>query len=180
MLKKWERDIERGQLAQPGEETFLSAAVSYMKAGGERRPMQPLLDHFAATPLRLIDQAAIDAAAVALMPDATSATRNREVYTPVSAVLKRAGVEFQIKRPKGWRGKILRKWLWPEQAFGIFEAARSFDPEFAVFIEGLCYRVCGCRSGWPCTATTCGYPKPLRSCRIVRMATPSRSIYLPF
>jgi integrase len=139
ILKKWEREVERGQLAEPGEATFLSAAVSYMEAGGDRRPMQPLLDHFGETPLRLIDQAAIDAAAVALMPDATPATRNREVYTPVSAVLERAGVEFKIKRPKGWRGKIVRRWLWPEQAFGIFEAARSFDPEFAIFLEGLCY-----------------------------------------
>jgi len=139
ILKKWEREIERGQLAEPGETTFLSAAVSYMEAGGERRPMQPLLDHFGETPVRLIDQAAIDAAAVTIMPDATAATRNREVYTPISAVLKRAGVEFKIKRPKGWRGKIIRKWLWPEQAFRIFEAARSFDPEFAIFIEVLCY-----------------------------------------
>jgi integrase len=139
ILKKWEREIERGQLAEPGEATFLSAAVSYMEAGGERRPMQPLLDHFSETPLRLIDQSAIDAAAVAIMPNATPATRNREIYTPISAVLKRAGMEFKIKRPKGWRGKVIRKWLWPEQAFRMFDAARSIDPEFAIFIEQLCY-----------------------------------------
>lgn len=137
--KKWERDIERGLFFEAGEATFLSAAVTYMEAGGERRPMQVLIDHFGETPLRLIDQAEIDAAAVALMPVATAATRNREIYTPVSAVLKRADFNFRIKRPKGWRGRTIRRWLWPEQAFSIFEAARSIDAEFGIFIEQLCY-----------------------------------------
>jgi hypothetical protein len=45
-----------------------------------------------------------DRAAAVLYPNSTPQTRNRRFYTPVSAVLKRAGVTRQIKRPKGWRG----------------------------------------------------------------------------
>ena|GEM_PF-4617632 len=82
--------------------------------------------------LRNIDQRAIDAAAAALFPNATAATRNREVYTPVSAVLKRAGFDFRIKRPKGWRGRIVRRWLWPEQAWRVIDAADRIDPELGL------------------------------------------------
>ena len=92
-LKKWEGEIERGEFTTPDEPTFLSAAISYMKAGGTRNFLEPLLRHFGERPLRLIDQAAVDAAAAELYPTQTSATRNRQVYTPVSAILKHAGVD---------------------------------------------------------------------------------------
>ena len=87
-LKKWESEIERGEFATKNEPTFLVAAVNYMKASGERKFVKPLLDHFGETPLRLINQAAVDAAAVEIYPKQTPATRNRQVYTPVSAILK--------------------------------------------------------------------------------------------
>lgn len=139
ILKKFELDIQRGEVATKDAATFADAALPYMKAGGDRRPLAPLLEYFGETALTRIDQAAIDAAALALLPDVMPATRNREVYTPVSAVLKHAGEEFKIRRPKGSRGRIITRWLWPEQAFRIFEAARSIDPEFAILLEQLCY-----------------------------------------
>jgi hypothetical protein len=108
-----------------------------MKAGGDRRPLTPLLSHFGETPLARINQTAIDSAALTLFPDVTPATRNREVYTLVSAILKHAGQEFEVRRPKGSRGRVITKWLWPEQAFRIFAAARSIDPEFAILLEQL-------------------------------------------
>jgi integrase len=138
-LAKIRREIEDGRYAAPSEPTFLTAAVAYMKAGGERRPIKKLLDHFGETPLRQIDQAAVDAAALALFPDHTAATRNRECYSPVSAVLKSAGRDIRFKRPKGSRGRVIRKWLWPEQAFRILEAARQLDPEFSIFLTCLLY-----------------------------------------
>lgn len=94
-------EIERGVFADRPQPTFLSAALIYMKAGGERRFVGPLLEHFRETPLADIDQAAIDNAAAVLYPEASPATLNRQVYTPVSAILKRGGVEFEVKRPKG-------------------------------------------------------------------------------
>jgi integrase len=139
ILRKWECEIERGEFAPKPGATFAAAALAYMKAGGDRRPLTPLLNHFGETPLARIDQAAIDSAALTLFPDVTPATRNREVYTPVSAILKHTCQEFKIRRPKGSRGRVITKWLWPEQAFRIFAAARSIDPEFAILLEQLCY-----------------------------------------
>jgi integrase len=71
VLKGIERQIERGAYAEPGEATFASAAASYMKAGGERTYLRKLLEHFGDKPLREIDQAEIDAAAIALYPNAS-------------------------------------------------------------------------------------------------------------
>ena len=62
-----------------------------------------------------IDQTLLDLAAAELYPNATPQTRNRKFYTPVSAVLKRAGIEWRIKRPKGWAGKKSKWWLLPSR-----------------------------------------------------------------
>lgn len=139
ILQKWEREIERGEFRVKGELTFADAALSYMQAGGERRFIIKLLQHFGRTPLTQIDQPAIDAAAVKLYPNASPATRNRQVYTPVSAILKRAGATDPMKRPIGADGRKLAGWLWPEQAFAIFEAAADQDLEFAIMLVMLTY-----------------------------------------
>ena len=110
-----------------------------MNAGGDRARLVPLLEHFGQTVAGKIDQVTIDNAAAALHPDGTAQTRNREVYTPISAVLKHAGIEFKIRRPKGWRGSKRTDWLWPEQAFRVFEAADKVDAEFGSFLRTLCY-----------------------------------------
>ena len=86
VIRKWEREIERGEFTEPGEPTFASALVGYLNAGGDPRPTGKLLEHFKATPLKMIDGDAIDACATALFPTQSAATRNREVYTPVSAI----------------------------------------------------------------------------------------------
>lgn len=139
ILAQIKDDIERGHFARPAEPTFLSAAVAYMKAGREKRFVQPLLDHFKERALSSIDQGAIDEAAVTLYPTATPATRNRQVYSVVSAILKHAGIDHKLKRPKGARGVQKTDWLWPEQAFRLFKAADSIDPEFGLFLRVLCY-----------------------------------------
>lgn len=134
-----EHDIECGRFAEPGESTFEVAAVNYMRAGGDRRPMGPLIEHFKGMPITAVDQEAIDDAALALYPNAAPATRNREVYTPVSAVLKHAGRAFQIRRPKGSRGRQLLGWLWPEQAARLFEEADKIEAEFGLLLRVLTY-----------------------------------------
>lgn len=145
LLRKREREIERGAVAGPGAPTFAGAAVSYMQAGGERRPLKRILPYLGTTKLADIDQAAIDAAGAALLPNAGSATRNREIYTPVSAVLKHAGIEMKIRRPKGWRGRRMTHWLTPEKAFRIFKAANKIKVpkatrrRFRALLVTLCY-----------------------------------------
>lgn len=131
--------IEEGRFAERGEPTFLSAAVAYIEAGGERRFVGPLLDHFKERALTTIDQEAIDEAALTIYPLATPATRNRQVYTVVSAILKHAGRDHKLKRPKGAMGNQRTEWLWPEQAFALFNAADEIDKEFGLFLRLLCY-----------------------------------------
>lgn len=145
ILRKLERDIERGVTADQGEPGFAAAAAAYMRANGESRFMTPLIQHFTTTPVSKIDQIAIDNAAAALYPDASAATLNRQVYTPVSAVLKRAGVSRAVQRPKGWRGRRLTTWLTPAQAEAIFAATAQIDApaetrlEFRILLRTLCY-----------------------------------------
>ena len=100
-IEKWQREIECGEFALEGEPTFLSAAVNYLKHDGHARPVHRLIEHFGEKPLRQIGQAEIDAAALTLFPNHTPATRNREVYTPVSAILKQAGIDRKDKKAEG-------------------------------------------------------------------------------
>ncbi len=138
-LKAIERDIERGTFSQRGEPTFADAALAYMQAGGERRYVKRLLEHFGNVPISRIDQAAIDAAALALYPDATAATRNRQAYTPANAILRRAGVRLDLRRPAGAGGEQRTTWLWPEQFFQLLAEAEKIDQEFAALLTVLCY-----------------------------------------
>ena len=132
VIAQWEQEIERGRFNPKPSPTFTDAAVNYMDAGGQRRPIAKLIAHFEETPLKDIGQAEIDAAAVVLFPTQSNATRNREVYSPVSAVLKHAGLDVRMRRPKGSRGRELTGWLWPEEAERLIVAAYELDHEFGL------------------------------------------------
>lgn len=138
-LKKLIEDIEAGMFAPRSAITFAEAAISYIQAGKDDRFLDPLNRHFGDTPLVSIDQAAIDDAAATLYPDASSATRNRQVYTPMSAILKHASIEFEVKRPKGAQGEAQTTWFKKEQAFKILAEAKKVDPEFGIFVATLLY-----------------------------------------
>lgn len=134
-----EEDIKRNRFAEPGDLTFEKAAINYLNSGGDPRPVTRLSAHFGKMPVSAITQDRIDEAAMKLFPSAVPATRNREVYTPVSAILKEAGIRFQLKRPKGSRGRQLLGWLWPEQAERLFVEADKIDAEFGLLLRVLCY-----------------------------------------
>ena len=143
VLKRLEQAIERGEYpprqVSCGEPSFLTAAVAYMEAGRSRRYLAKLIKHFGERPISEIDQAAIDEAAIALYPNVTPATRNACVYTPVSAVLRHAGAELKLKRPRGAKGRVVTDWLQPADAFGIIAAADSFDRELGALLRFLLY-----------------------------------------
>jgi len=147
ILKKIEGEIERGEYQRrtSAAPTFISAAVAYMEAGRRKRYVARLISHFGELPLDQVDQAAIDAAAVALHPNACPATRNACVYTPVAAILHHAGVDIKIKRPKGGKGRVVMDWLTPEDAGAIVTAADRIDSEFGLLLRTLLY--CGLRLG---------------------------------
>lgn len=142
-LARIKADIERGAYAPRAALNFASAAISYLQAGGEATFLGPLNDHFGDTSLIDIDQAAVDEAAVKLYPNASPATRNRQVYTPVSAILKHAQHDYRLTRPKGAQGETRVDWIWPEQAGALFDAAGKVDAEFRTFLMLLTY--CGPR-----------------------------------
>ena len=143
LLKKLERDIERGAISDAPAMTFSAAALSYLRAGGESRFIKPLSQHFRGVALDRIDQAAIDEAADRIYPGATAGTRNRQVYTPVSAILKHAGVIMPLRRPKGHAEGARLRWLQPDEAGRLFAACA--DPEFRALLILLTYT--GCRLG---------------------------------
>jgi hypothetical protein len=116
------------------------AALAYIKAGGKDKRLIRILKHSGVnalrdTPLDRINQIAIDNAADDLFPNATPQTKNREFYTPVAAVLHRAGVERRIKRPVGWKGSKSTSWLEPQQAFSLFTEADAIDREFGLLVR---------------------------------------------
>ena len=116
ILKRIEKEIELGDYQKPvgpAAPTFLSAAIAYLEAGRRKRYVAKLIKHFGETSLDQIDQTAIDAAAIALHPNASGATRNAAVYTPVSAILRHAGIDLKLRRPKGAKGRIVSDWLSP-------------------------------------------------------------------
>jgi integrase len=141
VLKKIERDIERGAISDSPALTFSAAALSYLRAGGESRFIKPLSRHFKGVALDKVDQAAIDEAADMLYPGATPGTRNRQVYTPVSAILKHAGVVMPLRRPKGHAGSPRLRWIQPDEAARLFKACE--DAEFRTLLVFLTYT--GCR-----------------------------------
>ena len=118
--------------------TFAHAALDYLTHGaGDKRFLQPLLDHFKTTLLRDIDQHAIDLAAVKLLPKAAPATRNRQCYTPLSAVLHHAARKKWcdppiIARPEQPKGKV--RWIKTDEAERLIEACAPHLKPLVTFL----------------------------------------------
>lgn len=143
IFNTWKRQAERGEFSKPVETTgpglFLSAAKAYMLAGGERQYVEAIVNEWPAKLLTDIDQVAIDTLADKLYPNAPASTKNRQVYTPVSAILKHVGIDKKIRRPKGWRGNKRTFWLAPEPTFRLLDAAAEMDLEFGILCTLLNY-----------------------------------------
>ena len=142
--KQIEREIEAGIFTPKGGMTFLEAAVAYMKAGGERTFLGPIIEYNGAYAIRdkiaeMIVQQDLNHIANALYPDNTAASRNRAVYTPIIAVLHHAGIERRFKRPKGWQGKKSKSFLEYDQAFALCNAGADIDREFGLLCWTLLY-----------------------------------------
>ena len=161
ILKSIKRAIERGEyqnpepIESPRAPTFADAALAYLQAGGDTKGVSKIIEAAGPhalrdKPLADIDQIMIDNAGRAIYPDAPATTLNRMFYTPVSAILKRAGVDRKVKRPKGWRGSKATSWLEPEPAFSVVDQAYAIDPEFGLFCKTLLYT--GMRLGDPIKA----------------------------
>lgn len=132
--------IERGAFAQKPAMTLAAAVTSYVQAGGEGRFLEPILRFFGeGAAAGEIGQAEADAAAVAIYPRAQPGTRNRQFYTPLCAVLRHAGVNAGIRRPRGAGGQPRTVWLRPAEFERLVEAAACEDLEFAALLTLLVF-----------------------------------------
>lgn len=149
ILKAIEKDIETGATTTEKGPTFLEGALAYVKDGGDPRfvgsydeatgKWSLLIGHFMNKRMSGIKQADIDEAADKLYPEASAATKSRQVHAVMSVILKRAGHEFIIRRPKGSSGKKMTVWLTKEQGFALIRAAYAKDDEFGILITTLLY-----------------------------------------
>lgn len=76
--------------------TFSEAAESYIQHGGEARYLPRLIEEVGHRPVAAMTPLEVRTTAVALYPDASPATRNRQAITPARAVLYHA-------HELGWR-----------------------------------------------------------------------------
>jgi integrase len=53
--------------------------------------------------------------------------------------MRHSGHRIDIRRPIGSGGNKATAWLWPEQAFRLFDEAEKIDKRFAALIITLCY-----------------------------------------
>jgi len=117
--------------------TFADAAKSYVERQGETRFLDPIVGYFGRTKLILIGQSEIDTCARTLLPTQAHDTRNRHVYTPISAVLKHAAKrgwcnEFSIQRPKTAQGRV--RWITKIEAERLIESCADHFRPLVMFL----------------------------------------------
>lgn len=127
----------------PADITFAEAFLSYVDApdrsNQEKLRASPLLDHFQETALGLIDQLAVDAYIRGrFKPGISAATINREVYTPITAIMRGVGYVVSFRRPKVRTPQV--DYLTPDQADRLIQAAAPHLQPLLIFL--LCT---GCR-----------------------------------
>ena len=131
--------LERVSLGRRASISFAEAALTYLESGGEGRFLLPILDYFGQD-FRLCDvnNEAVNNCARALQPDAAPATINRQIITPISAVVSLAAEDdlcaFRKFRRRSVDNARLR-WLTPGEAEALIDAAG--EPETALKIAFL-------------------------------------------
>jgi integrase len=117
--------------------TFAQAALSYLENGGNKRFLDKVISYFGTTALAKIDQDAIDVGARKIYPNATGATRDRQFYTPASAVIKHAAKrgwcsQIVMERPEKPPGRV--RWITPEQADQLIDACNEQLRPLLIFL----------------------------------------------
>lgn len=126
-IKRENGILERSIFGPGADLTFAEAAVSYLEAGGEARYLGAfhqktgkwtlLIGHFGSVQIVTIGQSEADAAAKKLLPMAGNATRKRQIYIPLCAVLNHAQRKGWGKAPKITHPKVrepVTKWATPD------------------------------------------------------------------
>jgi integrase len=117
--------------------TFAEAALSYIETGGSTRFLGDVIRHFGTTPLARIDQDALDLGSRKLYPNAGAATRNRQFFTPASAVLHHAARRGWcnapiIERPPPSKERV--RWIPIEDADRLIAASSDHLRPLVIFL----------------------------------------------
>lgn len=98
--------------------TFATAVTLYQRAGKPTRYVLKMLDYWKETTVKDITAGAIRQAAITLYPNATAATRNRQVIVPTQAIINHAAESelcqpIKVRRfPVETKVKIPASWTW--------------------------------------------------------------------
>jgi integrase len=133
---------------QRGQTSFAEACALYLEHARNARFVGPLLDHFQTIALASIDQSAADRAAKALYPTAKPATLSRQLYTPLTAIMRHAAASglcdpIRFRKPKLPPGKI--RWLTEEESERLIDACRGRHWHYRALVVFLLYT--GARAG---------------------------------
>jgi integrase len=147
ILRQIEAEVaERNITGREPAISFRAAAARYAKLGGEERFLAKPLAHLGAVAIDQITQQILDDAALKAYPAAASATRRRQFYAPVIAVLRANGAVIQLRRaPDGQKRTIFMR---PEEADKILKLILSgarypnpWNTALATFLFGQGSRV---------------------------------------
>jgi integrase len=111
--------------------------VELLGRGGDRRFLSLVLEYFGTMPLAKIGQEELDEGARKLFPKASLSTRNRQFFTPASAVLHHAAKKGWcpkpiIARPKQSPARV--RWLEPAEADRLIAASADHLRPLIVFL----------------------------------------------
>jgi integrase len=127
--------LNRVALGKKATATLAEALLNYINAGGEKRFLEPILRHFGqGARLRDIDNQAVNQAAAKLYPTAAPSTINRQLITPLRAILTMAAEDglCDLKRIRSRKATAQKlRWLTPAE----FD---RLDQELAPHLKGLC------------------------------------------
>ena len=139
---KWEREaFQEAVYGKRAVGSFLEAMEGYLKAGGDPRFLDPLLEAFGGRKLSDIGQREVDD--LAAKRDVKPSTRVREIYTPLLAVLN-FGAETglcdrpNIRKPKVGQGRT--EYLRPAEAEAWITALPPHLSRLVIFLLST-----GCR-----------------------------------
>lgn len=120
VYQKAYEDAHRPRAHEAGKDTFAAAAVSYMRSKGSKTTpvdglipasrlkvranksyLIPIIERIGTKKLHEISQAVVDKLCTQIYPGRTAQTINRQLYTPIIAVLNHVKQPHALKRPEG-------------------------------------------------------------------------------
>lgn len=124
---EWRRHLDGPEASV----TMAQAALAYRKAEKPTRFLERIEDHWRDMPLRQITPGAIRQSAIQLYPDATGATRNRQVIVPTQAIINHAASLGWCKPIKVPRFDVEAKTKEPATRAWVEAFAKHASPHLA-------------------------------------------------